>query len=102
MKALIDTNIIIDHLRGIPAATRQLSQVESNYFEGIISTITVMELFAARHLSEKQRKDIESIFDLMIHIPVNGDVALKRVNFCQITRLRTVLILWMLLLPRRL
>lgn len=51
MKVVIDTNIIIDHLRGVPQAVRQLREIESGNLEWLISTITVMELTAAHRMA---------------------------------------------------
>jgi predicted nucleic acid-binding protein len=42
VRALFDTNILIDHLRGIPAAAAELA----HYDERAISAITWMEVFA--------------------------------------------------------
>ncbi|WP_031518179.1 type II toxin-antitoxin system VapC family toxin [Desulfofalx alkaliphila] len=41
MKIILDTNIIIDHLRNIPQATKQLQEVEDGNYTGLISVITV-------------------------------------------------------------
>ena len=42
MKVVVDTNIIIDHLKCLPEAQEQLRNVENGVFEGFVSAITVM------------------------------------------------------------
>lgn len=44
MKVVVDTNIIIDHLRGVPQAAKVLREAEDGSLEGLISTITIMEI----------------------------------------------------------
>ena len=41
MKIILDTNIIIDHLRNIPQATKQLQEIEDGNYTGLISVITI-------------------------------------------------------------
>ncbi|MEW6448696.1 MAG: hypothetical protein AB1426_11555 [Bacillota bacterium] len=43
MKVVVDTNII-DHLRGAPQAAKVLKGAEDGSLEGLISTITIMEI----------------------------------------------------------
>jgi len=38
LKVVVDTNIIIDHLRGVPQATKVLKEAEDGSLEGLIST----------------------------------------------------------------
>ncbi|MFZ5632931.1 MAG: type II toxin-antitoxin system VapC family toxin [Bacillota bacterium] len=75
MKVVIDTNIIIDHLRNIPQATRQLQEVENGNLEGLISTITVMELMAAPKMTPQRVDAIKSLLGIFDHIPVDDHVA---------------------------
>ncbi|WP_231702679.1 type II toxin-antitoxin system VapC family toxin [Desulfocucumis palustris] len=72
---MIDTNIIIDHLRNAPQATKQLKEIENGNFDGLISTITVMELFAAPRLNQKRIATIKSLLEIFEHIPVDGRIA---------------------------
>lgn len=39
LKAVIDTNVIIDHLRGVTQAVKLLKEIEEGNLEGLISTI---------------------------------------------------------------
>ena len=81
LKVVVDTNIIIDHLRGIPQATQQLREVENGNFEGLISTITVMELMAAPRMTEERFNMIKSIFELFELVPVDGSIAAAAGSF---------------------
>jgi predicted nucleic acid-binding protein len=62
VKALLDTNILIDYLRGIPAARDEL-----NYYENkVISVITWMEVMAGTKAStEAQTRDFFGGFGLV-------------------------------------
>lgn len=75
MKVVIDTNIIIDHLRNIPQATKLLKEIENGNFEGLISTITILELMAAPRLNEKRIEAIRGLLEIFEHIPVDGQAA---------------------------
>ncbi|MFZ5642546.1 MAG: type II toxin-antitoxin system VapC family toxin [Bacillota bacterium] len=75
MKVVIDTNIIIDHLRNVPKATQQIKEIENGNFEGIISTITVMELLAAPRLNQQRIEAIKILLGIFDHVPVDGQLA---------------------------
>ncbi|ACV63304.1 PilT protein domain protein [Desulfofarcimen acetoxidans DSM 771] len=77
MKVVVDTNIIIDHLRGIPQATKQLQEIENGNFEGLISTVVIMELLAAPKpkISEKRLVAINNLLQIFEHLPVDGQIA---------------------------
>lgn len=81
MKVVFDTNIIIDHLRGIPQATKQLREIESGNFEGLISTITVMELMAAPKMNNSRIEAVKNLLELFDHVPVDGRVAAMAGSF---------------------
>jgi predicted nucleic acid-binding protein len=59
MKALIDTNICINILRGYQPAVEYLLQLHN--METWISSITVMELYAAPKLSLEQKERMEGL-----------------------------------------
>lgn len=75
MKIVVDTNIIIDHLRGIPQATGLLKEIENGHFAGLVSTITIMELMAAPKMSEQRRQAIKELLAVFKHAPVDGQTA---------------------------
>lgn len=70
MKVVIDTNIIIDHLRGVQQATKLLEEVENGNFEGLISTITIMEILAAPKMTEQRFEAIKQLLEIFEHLPV--------------------------------
>lgn len=77
MRVVIDTNVIIDHFRGVEAATRQMEEIEAGNFEGLISTITIMELMAARRMTESRKEAIQSILGIFTTVAVDKGVASK-------------------------
>ena len=50
MKALFDTNILVDYLNGVPAAPRELAK----YTARLISVITWMEVLAGARTAEEE------------------------------------------------
>jgi len=75
LKIVVDTNILIDHLRNIPQATKLLEEVEGDNFEGLISTITILELMAAPKMNEQRLVAIRELLEIFDHIPVDGQIA---------------------------
>lgn len=75
MKVVLDTNIIIDHLRGVPEAREQLRNIENGLFEGYISTITVMVLLSAPRISEQRYEAIKNLLEAFENIPVDKKIA---------------------------
>lgn len=75
LKVVFDTNIIIDHLRGVPQATKQIREVENGNFHGLISTITLMELMAAPKITEERLSLIKNLLQIFEHVPVESRVA---------------------------
>jgi len=75
LKIVVDTNILIDHLRGITQATNVLEEVEDNNFQGYISTINIMELMAAPKMTEQRFELIKSLLDIFEHVPVDSNIA---------------------------
>jgi len=75
LKIVCDTNIIIDHLRSIPRATKLLKEIENDNFEGLISTITILELMVAPKMTEQRFQAVRELLEIFIQIPVDGRVA---------------------------
>lgn len=75
LKILVDTNILIDHLRSVPKATELMDGVENNNFEGLLSTINIMELMAAPKMTEKRFESIKCLLDIFEHVPVDSNIA---------------------------
>ena len=82
MKALLDTNILIDYLNGIPAAREELALYE----EMAISIITWMEVMAgAPPLAARATREFLDRFALMA---INEKVAERAVPLRQQFRLK--------------
>ncbi|MCL6559894.1 MAG: type II toxin-antitoxin system VapC family toxin [Firmicutes bacterium] len=75
MKVVVDTNIIIDHLRGVPQAAKVLKEAEDGSLEGLISTITIMETMAAPKMSEERLAAVKELLAVFEHCPVDSHTA---------------------------
>jgi len=73
MIKLIDTNILIDHLRNKSEATDFLIENMEMGIRLSFSVITRIELFAGMKISEK--RDIENLLMSMQPVPVTDDIA---------------------------
>jgi len=58
---LIDTNIIIDHLRGEAKASTLLSKIEKGTVKGYISTIVEAEVLSGFNLTSRKIEEIKEI-----------------------------------------
>ena len=86
-KLLIDTNILIDHLRGEPNATALLRDVGAGRARASISVITESELLAGRTLTPKQVREIEALLSLLPKLAVTSRVARLAAQFQRAYRL---------------
>jgi len=75
MKAVFDTNILVDYLNGLPAAKRELEQYE----EVIISMVTWMEVLAGADDAEEEAvtRDFLSRFKIQ---PLDKSVAERAIK----------------------
>lgn len=75
---VIDTNIIIDLLRGYEPARKFFKEIESGDFDVFYSTITEAEIFSGKDVAslEKQRI-IEDLLLLMKRVQVDEHIARK-------------------------
>jgi predicted nucleic acid-binding protein len=75
---VIDTDILIDHLRGFPPAKIFLNLFYENTMSGLISTITVMELLSGKSAAEEARRTkIAKLFSLFKAVNVTFAIAEK-------------------------
>lgn len=81
MKCLIDTNIIIDHLRGDNCATNFLMQVERGQIKALISVITEYEILASRSISNKEMSIIKKVLKLLPSRSITSALVRKAVYF---------------------
>ena len=78
---LIDTNIIIDHLRGEEKATALLSKIENGIIKGYISTIVEAEVLAGFNLSSRKIEEINKLLSIFQRIEVDSEIAQKGAEF---------------------
>ncbi len=70
---LLDSDVIIDHLRGVGAARDFLGMLMLDGAEVCFSTITEAEIFS--NVRPGEEEGIESLFGSMIRLPVDMHVA---------------------------
>lgn len=75
MKALIDSDVLIDYLQGLAAAKRELGRYE----ELCYSVISWMEVMCGAE-TEEERQAAESFLGTMRMIPLSGEVARRAVR----------------------
>lgn len=75
---VIDSDILIDHLRGFKPAKIFLSPFYEKSLNGLISTITVMELLSGKSASESDRRlKIEKLLSLFKVVDITFSIAEK-------------------------
>jgi len=82
MKALLDTNILIDYLNGIDAARDEIER----YDTVMISTITWMEVMVGT--KKEEEATVRAFLSHFVQVPVSSDVAERAVAIRQQSRLR--------------
>lgn len=75
---VIDSDILIDHLRGFRPAGIFLNLFYEKSLKGLISTITVIELLAGKSAAEEVRRvKIEKLFSIFKTVDVTFAIAEK-------------------------
>lgn len=75
---VIDSDILIDHLRGFEPAKIFLNLFYEKSLDGLISTITVMELLSGKSASELCRRvKIEKLLSLFKTVDITFSIAEK-------------------------
>ena len=70
---LIDTDIIIDHLRGVERARDFLKQIKSEEAEILYSVITKAELYAG--IRSKEEENMAALLGSMKEVGIDGEIA---------------------------
>jgi predicted nucleic acid-binding protein len=78
---LIDTNILIDHLRGEALATQFLTNVETGRTKACISVLTAYELLTVPHLQAGETREIERLLTLLPSLAITPRVARLAAEF---------------------
>ena len=74
--ACMDTNIVIDFLKGKTTVTDKISSLENEGYEFTISPITVYEvLFGSRFYNPKEISQVEQFFDSLTILDFNYECA---------------------------
>ena len=71
MSKLLDTDLLIDYLRGYPDA---VSFVEANVAEACISAMNIAELYQCVRNGEEQTK-LEKMISAMTSLPITAEIA---------------------------
>ena len=82
MKALFDTNILIDYLNGIEAARKEIER----YDTVMISAITWMEVMVGA--KDDEAATIRTFLSRFIQLPVNNEIAEQAVSIRRQTHIR--------------
>lgn len=72
---MLDTNILIDHLRGDPKVTILLHDIQVGRIVASISVITESELLSASSLTPRQLRDIADLLNILPKLAVTSHVA---------------------------
>jgi len=78
---LIDTNIVIDHLRGERLATEFLLSIEEGRAQGCVSVLTEYELLAVPRLTASQAEEISRLLAMMPRLAVTSRIARLAAEF---------------------
>ena len=81
MKYLIDTNILIDHLRGDTKATKLLQDVEDGIIQAAISVINEYELLSGLKISAGEEKKIHELLSILPSIGITSQTVRTAARF---------------------
>ena len=74
-RILIDTDVIIDHLRGIDKANQLFLQIKAKRYAGYYSVITEVELLSGRNSNTlEQRRKIHRLLGIMRRVHLDRRV----------------------------
>ena len=74
-EVLLDSDILIDHLRGYEPARQYLKRFEAAEGQGYLSIITVAELAAGQMRQAKEEAKVQRLLALFTHIDLNFAIA---------------------------
>lgn len=82
MKALLDTNILIDYLNGIERARTEINR----YSKAHISIITWMEVMAG--VNEETEQSVRQFLNRFVHVELSPDIAERTIEIRRKFRLK--------------
>jgi predicted nucleic acid-binding protein len=71
----LDTNAVIYYLRGDKNAVPTIDDILSSPFSIYISTISEVELFSFKHITESEKEKIEKLLRSIYIIPLDSNIA---------------------------
>ena len=74
-EVLLDSDILIDHLRGYEPARQYLKRFEVGEVQGYLSIITVAELAAGQMRQEEEEAKVQQLLALFTHIDLDFTIA---------------------------
>lgn len=78
MNFLIDTSVLVDHLRGFEPAKNLIRRVREKEFHAFISSITEAELFAGKDVKQESRQlELMELISLFEKIILENKIAQK-------------------------
>lgn len=77
MSLLLDTNILIDHIRRVPVAVAWLRSLPES---PRISVISLLELYAGA-LSQREERDIDAVCAPLQWLPIGAEIAQRGGSF---------------------
>lgn len=81
VRLLVDTNVLIDHLRGDLRSTEALRLIEIGVHRGFLSTMNEYELLAVREIRPVRWVQVSRLLKLFQIIPVTSSVAHRAADF---------------------
>lgn len=87
-KYVIDTNVVIDTMQGIPEAANFMEIVDANKSQSqmLYSVVAEAELFSSHLLTEEDKIDLRQLLNIVEIIDVDSDVALKAAELRSLSR----------------
>jgi predicted nucleic acid-binding protein len=74
-EVLLDSDILIDHLRGYEPARQYLKRFETDEMQGYLSIVTVAELAAGQMRQEQEEEKVQQLLALFTHIALDFALA---------------------------
>lgn len=83
MKALFDTNILVDFLNGIPASKKEISR----YDQKLISIVSWMEVLVGTTTSQEE-STVLGFLDSFVLVELSSSIAMRSVKLRRAHRMR--------------
>lgn len=83
MKAVIDSDVLIDYLQGVPQAKKEINL----YSETLYSVVSWMEVMCGAN-TEQDKQHAEALFQSMTRIDLSIEVANKAVELIKSNKLK--------------